>query len=189
MQNKVLVWDLPVRIFHWLLVVAFVVAYLSEDDFLTVHVWAGYLIAGLLAFRLVWGFTGNSYARFANFICPLGKSKAYFMQVIDLKAKRYLGHNPAGAVMIVLLLISLLLTVISGLAVYAADQGAGPLAGIVSSAYEDLWEEMHEFFANFTVLLIVVHVLGVLLESFIHGENLVRSMWHGYKNTNDEQNE
>ncbi|MCF7971010.1 MAG: cytochrome b/b6 domain-containing protein [Methylococcaceae bacterium] len=189
MQNKVLVWDLPVRIFHWLLVVAFLVAYFSEDDFLTVHVWAGYLIAGLLAFRFFWGFTSNSYARFANFICPLGESKDYFIQVIGLKAKRYLGHNPAGAVMIVLLLISLLLTVISGLAVYGADQGAGPLAGIVSSVYEDLWEETHEFFANFTVLLIVIHVLGVLLESFVQGENLVRAMWHGYKNTNDESKE
>lgn len=187
MQNKVLVWDLPTRIFHWVLVVTFIVAYLSEDDFLTVHVWSGYLIAGLLVFRFVWGFMGNSYARFANFICPLAESRDYFMQVIGLKAKRYLGHNPAGAVMIVLLLVSLLVTVVSGLAVYAADQAAGPLAGMISSAYEDLWEEVHEISANFTLFLIIFHVLGVCLESFVHGENLVRSMWHGYKKTDNNE--
>lgn len=183
MQNKVLVWDLPLRIFHWLLVAAFCVAYLSEDDFLTVHVWAGYLVAGLLAFRLVWGFVGNPYARFSHFICPLSASKTYFMEVIGFKAKRYLGHNPAGALMIVLLLLSLLLTVLTGLAVYAADQASGPLAGIISSVYEDLWEETHEFFADFTVFLIFIHILGVSLESFVQGENLIRSMLNGYKNS------
>ena len=122
MQNKVLIWDLPIRVFHWLLVAAFIVAYISEDDFLTIHVWAGYLIAGLLIFRLVWGFIGNRYARFSNFICPLVESSNYFKDVIALKAKRYLGHNPAGALMIVLLLISLLLTALSGFAVYGADR-------------------------------------------------------------------
>ncbi|MCK5120425.1 MAG: cytochrome b/b6 domain-containing protein [Methylococcales bacterium] len=181
MQNKVLIWDLPIRIFHWLLVAAFIVAFISEDDFLTIHVWAGYLIAGLLIFRLVWGFIGNRYARFSNFICPLAESSNYFKDVITLKAKRYLGHNPAGALMIVLLLISLLLTVLSGFAVYGADQGAGPLANMAGSSYKDLWEEVHEFFANFTLLLIIIHIIGVLLESFVHAENLVRSMWNGYK--------
>jgi Prokaryotic cytochrome b561. len=129
-QELVKVWDLPLRIFHWLLVAGFFIAYLTEDDLLTVHVWAGYLVTGLLAFRLVWGFIGNDYARFSNFLCSPAKSIAYIKDLLVLKTRRYIGHNPAGAAMIVLLLVSLLATVITGFAVYGADQAAGPLAAI-----------------------------------------------------------
>ncbi|SJM94152.1 cytochrome b/b6 domain-containing protein [Crenothrix polyspora] len=175
------VWDLPLRIFHWLLVVSFFVAYLTEEELLPVHVWAGYIVLGLLVFRLIWGFVGNEYARFANFLCSPLQSYTYTKEAIELKAKRYLGHNPAGAAMIVLLMLSLLLTVISGLIVYAADQHLGPLAGMVGASNEKLWEELHEFAANFTLLLVIVHVLGVVVEGFVHGENLVKAMWNGYK--------
>ena len=179
--NVVQVWDLPLRVFHWLLVAGFFVAYLTEDDLLTVHVWAGYLVTGLLIFRLIWGVTGNQHARFANFLCNPIQSVNYIKDAFALKAKRYIGHNPAGAAMIVLLLFSLLGTCITGFAVYGADQTAGPLAGIIGSDHEKLWEETHEFFANFTLFLVFVHILGVAFESYIHKENLVKSMWNGYK--------
>ncbi|MGZ8173808.1 MULTISPECIES: cytochrome b/b6 domain-containing protein [Methylobacter] len=179
-QELVKVWDLPLRIFHWLLVAGFFIAYLTEDDLLTVHVWAGYLVTGLLAFRLVWGFIGNDYARFSNFLCSPAKSIAYIKDLLVLKTRRYIGHNPAGAAMIVLLLVSLLATVITGFAVYGADQAAGPLAAI-GPANEKMWEEVHEFFANFTLILVVVHVAGVAIESYIHRENLARAMVHGFK--------
>jgi len=183
-QELIKVWDLPLRIFHWLLVAGFFVAYLTEDDLLTVHVWAGYLVAGLLVFRLLWGFIGNQYARFSTFLCSPAKSLAYVKDLVTLKTKRYIGHNPAGAAMIVLLLVSLLMTVITGFAVYGADQAAGPLAAI-GPRHEKLWEEVHEFFANFTLLLVVVHVIGVVVESYIHRENLARSMVKGYKKADD----
>lgn len=179
-QELVKVWDLPLRIFHWLLVAGFFIAYLTEDDLLTVHVWAGYLVTGLLLFRLAWGFIGNDYARFSNFLCSPAKSIAYLKDLIALKTQRYIGHNPAGAAMIVLLLVSLLATVITGFAVYGADQAAGPLAAI-GSANEKMWEEAHEFFADFTLILVVVHVAGVAVESYIHRENLARAMVHGFK--------
>lgn len=183
-QEMVKVWDLPLRIFHWLLVIGFFIAYLTEDDLLTVHVWAGYLVAGLLVFRLLWGFIGNQYARFSSFLCSPAQSIAYVKDLVALKTKRYIGHNPAGAAMIVLLLVSLLMTSVTGFAVYGADKAAGPLAGIGPS-HEELWEEVHEFFANFTLLLVAVHVLGVAVESYIHRENLARSMVHGYKKALD----
>ncbi|MEQ1561075.1 MAG: cytochrome b/b6 domain-containing protein [Methyloglobulus sp.] len=179
-QDLIKVWDLPLRIFHWLLVAGFFVAYLTEDDLLRVHVWAGYLVAGLLLFRLVWGFAGNEYARFSSFLCSPAQSMAYAKGLFELKTKRYIGHNPAGAAMIVLLLVSLIMTVLTGFAVYGADQAAGPLASIGSSN-EKLWEETHEFFANFTLLLVAIHVLGVVVESYIHHENLARAMVSGYK--------
>lgn len=180
---KVKVWDLPTRIFHWSLVIVFFVAYLTEDDLLLLHVWAGYTVLALLAFRLVWGFAGNKYARFANFLCSPAKSLAYLQDVVKLNSKRYLGHNPAGSAMIVMLIIALLLTCISGLIVYAADQNLGPLAGLVNSTNEKMWEEVHEIIANFTLSLVAIHVLGVFFESVIHNENLVKAMWNGYKKT------
>jgi cytochrome b len=175
------VWDLPLRIFHWLLVVAFSVAYLTEDELLPIHVWAGYLIGALLLFRLIWGFVGNDYARFSNFLCSPAKSFTYLKDLIALKSQRYIGHNPAGSAMIFLLLFSLLVTVMSGLAVYGADQGAGPLAALIGSSYEDLLEETHELFSNFTLFLVFVHIIGVAFESFIHRENLAKAMVHGFK--------
>ncbi len=180
-QELIKVWDLPLRLFHWLLVAGFFVAYLTEDELLTIHVWSGYLVSALLLFRLAWGFIGNEYARFSNFLCSPVKSVVYVKDVLALKAKRYLGHNPAGAAMIMLLLFSLLMTSITGFAVYGADQGAGPLAHMVGSSNEKLWEEVHEFFANFTLVLVFVHIAGVIVESFIHRENLAKAMWHGYK--------
>jgi cytochrome b len=85
-----------------------------------------------------------------------------------------------------LLLLSLLMTSITGFAVYGADQGAGPLANIIGSTNEELWEEVHEFFANFTLLLVFIHIAGVIVESFIHRENLAKAMWNGYKKSPDK---
>ena len=179
------VWDLPLRIFHWLLVVSFGVAYLTEDDMLDLHVWAGYLVLALLAFRLVWGFIGNPYARFSNFLCRPASSFAYLKDVIGLKARRYLGHNPARAAMIVLLLIGLLLTTITGLAVYGADQAAGPLA-FIGPNNEEFWEDSHALFANLTLALVIVHIAGVAVESYLHKENLAQAMVHGNKKPLDK---
>ncbi|QWF70103.1 cytochrome b/b6 domain-containing protein [Methylomonas paludis] len=179
-QDSVKVWDLPLRIFHWLLVAGFVIAYVTEEDLLTLHVWAGYLVSGLLIFRLAWGFLGNQYAKFNGFLVKPAESINYVKDLIAFKAKRYLGHNPAGAAMIVLLLISLVMTTLTGFAVYGADQTAGPLASI-GADNEELWEELHEFFANFTLVLVFVHVAGVAVESYIHRENLAKAMVNGYK--------
>jgi cytochrome b len=189
MTKVIKVWDLPLRLFHWLLVAAFFAAYFSEDDLLNVHVWAGYGVIVLLLFRLFWGFAGNFYARFANFLCSPARSWAYFRSVLLAQPQRYLGHNPAGAAMIVLMLLALFATVGSGLIVYAADQGLGPLAGVIvhgKGEFEEFWEEAHELCANFTLLLIVLHVAGVFAESIIHKENLFKAMLHGYKRADDE---
>lgn len=184
MKHSIKVWDLPTRLFHWLLVAGFFTAYFTEEDFLTLHVWAGYLVSVLLIFRLVWGFAGNRYARFSEFFCRPDKSIRYVIDLTAGKAKRYLGHNPAGAAMIALLLLSLLITAATGLAVYSAEEQAGPLAGIITQNGH-WWEEIHEFFANFTIALVMLHVTGVIVESIVHKENLLRAMINGYKRAND----
>ncbi len=182
--NELQVWDPLVRVFHWSLAIAFAVAYLTEDELQDLHVWAGYTVFGLLVFRLAWGLLGSHHARFSSFVTSPRQSLRYLFQALTLKAPRHLGHNPAGAAMIVLLLASLLVTTISGMALYGADTWLGPLAGLlrnVDEAWIEVFEETHEIFANLTLALVVVHVLGVVWESLLHRENLVRAMFTGRK--------
>lgn len=224
MSEKIYVWDPLVRLFHWSLVLAFSLAYLSGDEESSLHVYAGYTILGLLAFRIIWGFIGGRYARFWNFNFSLSGLKDYLFGLFNGKPVReYTGHNPAGSWMALALLVSIALTGFSGLMVYG-EEGHGPLAqqgsGLLAQAQaqtrsftadnlrfaenesgeheaaeqegaeheggedeegEEFWEELHEFFANFTVILIFFHISGVILSSRKHGQNLVRAMITGYK--------
>jgi len=189
-EKRVKVWDPFVRIFHWGLVMSFIIAYVTEEDVLVVHTLAGYVLMGLIVLRLVWGFIGTRHARFVDFTYSPDAIWKFLGDTLRFRAKRYMGHNPAGGAMIFLLLISLLLTSFSGLAVYGAE-GAGPLSYLLAGSgpmVEEVFEEIHEFFANFTLLLVFIHVSGVVIESFIHRENLVSSMVHGYKRKNQESN-
>lgn len=189
-ENEVRVWDVFVRFFHWALVLSFMLAYLSsEDEWLAVHTFAGYSVLLLIGLRLIWGLVGTRHARFSDFVKRPAEIKQYLKEVFLLRPKRYLGHNPAGGAMIVLMLIALLVTTMSGLATYAVEEGAGPLAGWIAheSASWEVVEEIHEFFANFTVLLVFIHVAGVLLESLLHRENLVRAMFTGKKSLHVDQ--
>jgi cytochrome b len=181
--GQVKVWDAFVRVAHWLLLVGFLLAYFTEDDLLTVHVWAGYVVGAIVLLRVAWGFAGPEYARFSSFLCGPGKAARYLVDLLRRQGMRYLGHSPAGGAMVILLLISLAATVWSGLTVYAYDRGAGPLAGLFArgGAQEKFWEGLHEFLANFTLVLVGLHIAGVVLASFVHRENLVRAMVTGYK--------
>ncbi len=180
-ENTIKVWDPLIRFFHWSLVFFFFLAYITEDDWMTVHSYAGYSIAFLIIFRLVWGFIGTRHARFSDFVCSRQVVMSYLKQLPRGKAKRYIGHNPAGAAMIVVLLFGVAMTVFSGMSLYATE-GHGPLAATFFSSWsEDLLEEIHEFFADFTLLLVITHVGGVLLSSLLHRENLVRAMISGRK--------
>jgi len=182
-ENSLNVWDPLVRIGHWTLVSAFLTAYFIEEDFLSVHVWAGYVIGAVVCFRLIWGFIGSRHARFSDFVRSPAAAIKYVLSLVQYKSKRYIGHNPAGGLMILTLLAFLLGTVISGVVLYGMEEGAGPLAAWVS-AYadsEELWEEAHEVLANLTLLLVVMHVAGALLSGRAHGENLVKAMLTGRK--------
>lgn len=164
------VWDPFVRVFHWSLATLFVVAYLTGDEIEKVHIAAGYTIAALVALRILWGFIGPAHARFGNFVRTPRETLAYLRDVALLRAPRYLGHNPAGAAMIIALLVSLTGTCITGyMMTTQAYWGAKAV------------EEIHEVLANLTVGLVIFHVLGVLFASFEHRENLVKAMITGRK--------
>jgi len=178
------VWDLPVRLFHWVLVGSFILAYLSEDDFLSVHAFAGYAIGGLVLFRLLWGFLGTTHARFSDFVCRPSSVMAYIKAAVRFDAKRYVGHNPAGGAMVIALLFLLAFAVITGVAAYGGEQSSGPLAAWMTAQphwFSEAVEELHEFLAHFTLLLVGIHVVGVLIASLQHQENLVRAMFTGRK--------
>ena len=178
------VWDPLVRVFHWTLVLSFAIAYLTEDEFLDLHVFAGYVIAGLVGFRLLWGLVGSRHARFTDFVRRPSVIRDYIKAMLSGRPKRYIGHNPAGGAMVIALLVSLILTVLTGLADYGAGELSGPLAATLANIgpfWADVLEESHEFLANLTLLLVVLHVAGVVVASLQHHENLVRAMVDGRK--------
>lgn len=186
-HSEIKVWDPFVRVFHWTLVASFFIALLSGDDFTTLHTWAGYYILGLVLVRIVWGVVGTHYARFSEFVKSPRVAIDYMKNLLMLRAPRYVGHNPAGGLMIVALIGSLLITSTMGMIVLADEEGAGPMVGTLDyfpGWLLDVFEETHEAFAYFTLGLVVIHVAGVLVESVFHRENLVRAMLTGRKRKN-----
>jgi len=169
-KTKILVWDAPVRMFHWLLVLSFAGAYVTAESerWRLVHVSLGYTLGGLVAFRILWGLLGTRYARFSSFVRGPAAVMRYGRAMLAGRPEHHVGHNPAGAVAIVLLLLLSIVTVVTGWAVYNDVGGKLP-------------EELHEGAANFMLALVGVHVAGVVLASWLHRENLVRSMLTGKK--------
>lgn len=168
-KQRILVWDLPTRLFHWLLAASFAGAWLTADSerWIAVHLTLGYTFAGLIAFRLVWGFVGSRYARFASFVTGPGPVARYLGSILTFRPQHHVGHNPAGGWAVLALLALGLATALSGYAAY--DSGAHWL------------EELHEGAASAMLALVLVHIGAVLFSSLVHRENLVRAMWSGFK--------
>ncbi len=172
--ETVRVWDPLVRIFHWSLVLSFFGAYALGDDGGWWHQALGYTVLGLVAFRVLWGVVGSRYARFSSFVATPQKVISYLKDLVARREARHLGHNPAGAVMIVALLLMLIGTGTTGwLLTTDTFWGSEPM------------EDVHETFANGTLLLVGLHVAGVVFSSLRHRENLVRAMFTGRKRAGD----
>jgi cytochrome b len=169
-QRKVLVWDAPVRVFHWLMVLSFAGAWLTAESerWRQVHVTLGYTIAALVGFRLVWGLIGTRPARFSSFVRGPAAVARYVGAALRGRPEHHTGHNPAGAVAIVVLLLLALAVTATGWANYHEIGGHS-------------MEEVHEAAANLMLGVVGLHVAGVLLGSFLHRENLVLAMISGRK--------
>lgn len=207
--KTVVVWDVPIRIFHWSLILFFAITYLTGDESEQWHAYSGYVVSGLVVFRIIWGFIGTKYARFGSFVFSPQVIKQYLISMLAEHPKRYLGHNPAGGAMVLTLLLTLTLCCWTGLAAYGKE-GHGPLAqaGVTpisttfadsnkhdghgkrtkSQQKSDFWEDIHKFFSHMTLLLAAIHLFGVALSSLLHNENLVRAMINGYKESRDGDN-
>ncbi len=180
-DDYVKVWDILVRVFHWSLVIFFIIAYLTEGDWIVIHSYAGYTIFLLVIFRIVWGIIGSFHARFSNFVVPPREAVKYIKEELSGDAKHYLGHNPAGGLMIIALIISLLATVVTGASIIATE-GDGPLAAtFIASFSGELLEEIHEFFTTIILLLVILHIGGVIFSSLLQEENLIKAMLTGKK--------
>lgn len=176
-----MIWDLPVRLFHWSLAGFFLFAYWIGSDWPAMHTHAGYTVALLVAFRVFWGFAGSTHARFADFVAPPTQMLRCLGALIRGRPEMHRGHDPAGAAMILALLTSLTVTALSGLSLYAME-GRGPLAGTAIAAWPDRpMLDVHHLGADLTLALAVIHVLGVLITSALSGTNLVRAMITGRK--------
>lgn len=159
-QSQHYVWDSFLRFFHWALVAAFAIAYFVIDP-TSVHVGAGVVVGTLVAARVMWGFIGPVHARFADFVYPPTTVFHYVRDLLRLREHdRYVGHSPGGGYVILAMLGLLAATVLTGL--------IGPAS----------W---HGFLAHATLVVILIHVVGVLLRSFVYGQNLVRAQFTGYK--------
>lgn len=167
--RRVRVWDPAVRLFHWSLVAAVGVCLLLEAGERW-HFLAGYVVLGLVGFRLVWGVVGSRHARFTNFVVGPRAIGDYLARMVSGHAPRHLGHNPAGGAMIVLLLAVLLLSAVSG-ALLDTDALWGT----------EWLEDAHEAISSAFYVLVPLHVLGAVVSSLLHRENLIRAMVTGDK--------
>ncbi len=170
MAAKVLVWDLPVRVFHWVLAGSFAVAYtVAESESLRqIHVVLGYTATALILFRILWGFVGSHFARFESFTFSPFAAARYLNSLATKNPQHYLGHTPAGSYAIYAILILGLATGITG---YMTLHEVGGESA----------EDLHEVLANVWLFIVIVHIAGVIVGSWVHRENLVRAMVSGYK--------
>lgn len=181
-QSK-MVWDLPVRVFHWSLVLLFFTAWFTGegDRWLDIHIFAGYAILGLIVFRFVWGFSGTHFARFQQFSYSFSEAKDYAINAIKGHPERYTGHNPAGSWAVYLLLIGIFLVVCSGFFVFGGEEGHGPAGSFASELLGRLAKNIHNGVATAMMALVAAHVAGVIFESYHLKEKLVLSMINGRK--------
>jgi cytochrome b len=169
-RDTVLVWDLPLRIFHWVLAGAFAGAFLTAESerWRDVHAVLGYTVLAMIAFRLLWGLLGTRYARFGALPLAPRRALAYLGSLVRGRPEPHLGHNPAGSLAIYALLALAAVTALTGLAAFAELGGE--------------WvSELHEGMANTMLAVVIVHVAGVVVGSLAHRENLVAAMLTGRK--------
>ncbi len=173
-MKTIVVWDLPTRVFHWVLAGSVILALIVTDDeglAYTLHAIVGVIALVLVLFRLVWGFVGNEHARFAAFVAGWATVRAYSLQLLRLAPPRHLGHNPLGGWAVLLLLALSFLAAVTGV---LSGGFAGPAAAEAAS-------DIHELFGSLLQFLIFIHIAGVLIDWALTRDNLVAAMWHGRK--------
>ena len=187
--ENTLIWDLPTRLFHWLFVLSFIIAWATHDDnrFLFAHVYAGYLFITLIGFRLMWGVFGSRYAQFRSFSYDWPSVYQYIKNLATGNAAKYIGHNPAGSWAIFLMIMLSLIVSLSGLLVFGGEEGHGPLASLTSYQVGEYSKHVHIYSAWAMLMITIVHVIGVIVESLYHKENLILSMITGRKHVHKNQ--
>jgi cytochrome b len=189
-NNRIRVWDLPVRLFHWALVILIATSYFSGrtgGDWMKLHFWSGYAILTLLLFRIVWGFVGSTTARFSDFVKGPSAALRHIAELAGADRPREAGHNPLGGAMVVVLIFAVLAQVVAGL--FAADTDIGTVTGPLSHLVADKWIErataFHTFWVNVLLVLVALHVLAAIVYLVWKRQNLIGAMFTGRKPLDD----
>ncbi|MEO8384916.1 MAG: cytochrome b/b6 domain-containing protein [Betaproteobacteria bacterium] len=183
-RSPVRVWDLPVRLFHWLLVLLVITLFVTGKlggNWLEWHKRAGFSVLGLVAFRIIWGFAGSFHARFVNFLCGPKVILTYVKSLTDRNAPHYAGHNPLGAISVVAMLLALMGQAILGLFSNDDLMLEGPYAVMVSKALSDQLTGYHKLNGSFILVLIGLHLAAIAFAYFYKEENLIVPMLTGDK--------
>lgn len=180
-----MVWDLPLRLFHWAMVcvviIAVITGYLAPDSWQDIHVMAGYALGYLLVFRIIWGFLGSYYSRFSSFPLNIREVGRHLLSVLKANPELHTGHNPVGAWVIVFLLKLLTLLVLTGLVVLGGEEKLGPLASVTSYKVGDFTEDIHEALAGILIGAICIHLVGIFVEVKIFHHPILKAMISGHK--------
>jgi len=189
-EQRIRIWDLPVRLFHWTLVVLMAVSYFSGQaggDWMKLHFWSGYAILTLLLFRIAWGFVGSTTARFTHFVRGPEAALEHLKELAGADRPRDVGHNALGGAMVIALLAGLLLQVAAGMFAADTDMGtiSGPLANLVADKWVDAATVFHHTWVNVLLLLVAIHVLAALLYLVWKRQNLIGAMFTGRKRLDD----
>lgn len=187
---KVKIWDLPVRIFHWSLLLLFITAYITNalgTNYFKYHLWSGYAMIVLVSFRILWGFVGTYHARFSNFIHNPITTIKYAASVVKRKDTHYLGHNPLGAVMVVFLLSALFIQAATGL--FSNDEifNLGPLYGYINNELSLTFTSIHRKLFYWILAAVILHIIAVYLHVILKRDNIVKAMITGNKNTSNTE--
>ncbi|MBN9512026.1 MAG: cytochrome b/b6 domain-containing protein [Alphaproteobacteria bacterium] len=187
---RILVWDVPVRLFHWSLALLLVVSYFTAragGDWMNLHFWSGYAILTLLFFRIAWGFLGSTTARFSSFLKGPSAAIAHLGHLLGRGRPRDAGHNPLGGAMVVVMILAVLAQAATGL--FAADTDMGMVNGPLALKVADKWVErataFHSFWINVLLILVGLHVLAVLFYLVWKRQNLIGAMFTGRKPADD----
>ncbi len=181
--HRIYVWDLPVRIVHWGLLLFVLLSWVSaEYEFKSIHIFSGYVILGLVLFRLYWGLFGSSTARFSNFVRGPGTTSKYALQLFRRPGMVSAGHNPLGALSVVTILSLLLLQTSLGLFARDVDgSGSGPLSPLISYGAGRFCAELHHVIFELLLIILFLHIAAVAFYVFYKKDSIVSAMINGFK--------
>ena len=189
-MKKSYIWSLPTRVFHLLFALFILIAFLTDDDkLLKYHAIAGYSILILLFFRVYWGYFGPKYSLFRDFPANKSEAKEFFKNIFDDKQK-YIGHNPLASYVMIAMLIVTFIVIVTGVLAYGIQDGKGIASFLNDSFFKKmkLFKEIHEFFANFLIFLIVMHLVGIAFDRVFHKKyETLNSIATGYKMTSEDE--
>ncbi|MCU7553800.1 cytochrome b/b6 domain-containing protein [Alteromonas sp. ASW11-19] len=185
-MDKQLVWDLPTRLFHWLLVAALSAQYVTAewlDDAMQWHFWIGYFVIGLIVFRIVWGLVGPAHARFSNFITGPVAVWRYLKTLPDASAPAHVGHNPLGGWFVIIMLACVALQAVSGLFMTDDVFLDGPYRHLSSEPTLQLMNTLHHTVIDILLGVIALHIAAIAFYALYKRQSLTPAMVHGKKTT------